>query len=251
MYSPAKILTVILLAVAPSFAQTDRIRDTNFNSWFMYFGDHKVSQKWGVHLEGQYRRNSIGQKPQQLLLRPGINYDINSNVMLTAGYAYVYTTPYGDHPIALSFPEHRLFEQALVRHKIGKVAMSHRYRLEQRFLGETGLDSEGDIEVNNWRRENRFRYMVRANIPLQGEMAKGKWYLGLYDEILVNFGKNVSGNFFDQNRAYAALGYGLGKIGNFEAGYLQQTILRRHARVVEYNHTLQFAVYSNFSFIHD
>ena len=28
----------------------------NLNAWLMYFGDHKFSPKWGVHLEAQWRK---------------------------------------------------------------------------------------------------------------------------------------------------------------------------------------------------
>lgn len=229
--------------------QTDRIRAVNENGWYMYFGDHHLGDRWGVHLEGQWRRNNLITKWQQLLLRPGVNYDVNENVMLTAGYAFIDTWPYGEAPVALRFPEHRFFQQALVRHRIGSTQTSHRYRLEQRLLGEMGLDANGAAAVNRYRYENRFRYMFRINVPLSGcAVEKGDWYLGLYNELFVNFGRNVAANIFDQNRAYAALGYSLGKMGNLELGYVQQTLLQRSGRVLEYDHTFQLAVYSNLPF---
>lgn len=33
-----------------------------------------------------------------------------------------------------------------------------------------------------------------------------RYYAGIYDEIMFNFGKNVANNVFDQNRFYIALG---------------------------------------------
>jgi hypothetical protein len=127
--------------------------------------------------------------------------------------------------------------------------MSHRYRLEQRFIGETERDIDGTIKVKERRYENRFRYLFRANIPFNGDrIEKGDWYLGLYDEFFINFGGNVGANVFDQNRAYAALGYNMGTLGNLEIGYMQQTLQQRNGRVMEYNHTLQVAVYTNFPF---
>ena len=46
---------------------------SNTNTWFMYFGDHKFSEKCGVHLEAQLRRSDIVGTPQQLVLRTGLN----------------------------------------------------------------------------------------------------------------------------------------------------------------------------------
>jgi hypothetical protein len=229
--------------------QADRIRAINENGWYMYFGDHHVSGRWGVHLEGQWRRSNVITNWQQLLLRPGVNYDLNEAVMLTAGYAFIDTWPYGGAPAPNRFPEHRFFQQALVRQRIGRTQTSHRYRLEQRLLGETQREADGSVNVNRYRYENRFRYMFRANVPLRGRtIEKGDWYVGLYNEFFVNFGRNVASNIFDQNRAYAALGYKLGEVGNLEVGYMQQTLLQRSGRVLEYNHTFQVGVYSNLPF---
>src|SRR5690242_6855317 len=72
----------------PASAQTD----SNFHGWLMYFGDHPVSDRWGAHLEAQFRRTNGGLTPQQLLLRPAVNFTVNPHLMLTGGYAYVRTS---------------------------------------------------------------------------------------------------------------------------------------------------------------
>src|SRR5687768_12054866 len=100
----------------------DRVTDHNAHGWFMYFGDHPLgSSKWGVHLEGQWRRNAVISRWQQLLLRPAINYTLNNNVMLTGGYAYIRSYPYGEYPaLRAATPEHRLWQQAMIRYRTGK-----------------------------------------------------------------------------------------------------------------------------------
>lgn len=233
-----------------AFAQSaGRIADHNANAWFMYFGDHAVNGRWGVHLEGQLRRHDVVSKPQQILLRPGLNFDVNRHLMVTLGYAFVDTHRYGAFPVAFRFPEHRVFQQALLRHATGRVGFAHRYRLEQRRLGETAPQPGGGTTVANWRHENRFRYMVRATLPFRGgRIQPGSWYFAGYNELLVNFGRNVAANVFDQNRGYAALGYDMGTPGRLELGYLHQLIQQRNGRVFEHNHTLQVAVYSTYSF---
>ena len=133
----ATLALVAAVCVAASCARaqntTGRVWDFNNNGWYMYFGDHQVRDKWGVHLEGQWRRNDVITNWQQLLLRPGVNYQMKENWMLTLGYAYVKTHPYGEHPIAHAFPEHRLYQQLLVKQRVGATRLQHRFRLEQRF----------------------------------------------------------------------------------------------------------------------
>jgi Protein of unknown function (DUF2490) len=231
---------LFVLAIPPAFSQeAQRTSTANIHGWYNYFGDHPVSERWGIHLEGQWRRHDVITQWQQLLLRPGINFSVNKNLMFTAGYAFVETYPYGEFPSRYRFAEHRLFEQVILKHEVGRLGLQHRYRLEQRYLGEKVQPSDSGID--SWRYENRFRYMMRMNMPLG---KKKKLYLGVYDEIMVNFGNNVAANIFDQNRAYAALGYSLGKNTRLEIGYLLQTLQQRNGRVIEYNNTFQFSIFS-------
>ena len=230
--------------------QQNRILDHNFNGWYMYFGDHPIGQgPWGIHIEGQWRRHNFITDNQQLMVRPGVNYQVNPNLMLTAGYLFVKTYRYGDFPVAAAFPEHRIFQQAVVKHSIGRVGLSHRYRLEQRFLGEVSVQGGRDPEVQRWRHENRFRYQFRSTIPFRGSsIDQGSLYAALYNEFFVNFGQNVAANVFDQNRAYAAAGYAVTKDTRVEAGYLNQIIQQRNGRIFEVNHTFQLAVFSTIPF---
>lgn len=220
-----------------------RVSTTNYNAWYSYFGDHPVSKRWEVHLEGQWRRHDLGPKWQQLLLRPGVNFELNPNVILTAGYGFVDTFQYGDYPVPYRFPEHRLFQQALLKHKVGKLDLQHRYRLEQRFFGVRS-DSAIDI-IDDSRHENRFRHLTRVNIPLTQDK---KYYIATFDEFFINFGKNVAANIFDQNRAYVAMGLPVARGTKIEIGYMLQIIQQRNGRVFEYNHTLQVNLFSNIPF---
>jgi len=94
----------------------------------MYFGDHQLAQSpWGVHFDGQWRRQGVGQKWQQLLLRPGMNYDISTTAQASGGYAFIKSYPYGDYPARFTTPEHRIWQQLVLRQQIGKVGVAHRF----------------------------------------------------------------------------------------------------------------------------
>ena len=93
-------LVVILSSVAQlSLAQNTRLNDYNTIGWYNYFGTFKVSQKFGIHTEYQFRRTEIITEWQQSLLRLGFNYQLNPKVQLRLGYTWIETFPYGEIPI--------------------------------------------------------------------------------------------------------------------------------------------------------
>ncbi len=59
---------------------------------------------------------------------------------------------------------------------------------------------------------NRFRYFIRIVLPLKKEATfKKGMFVALQNEVFVKFGNTstVNGKFFDQNRLYLAIGFGL------------------------------------------
>lgn len=247
--TPLRTLPFIILFLTSlsSFAQT-RSNSHNTHAWIMYFGNHKFSDRFGLHAEVQWRRHDLFAANQQLLLRTGLDIYAGAN-RFTIGYAYVETYPYGDFPVAKAFPEHRIWQQFLTSQAIGKVKLSHRYRLEQRMIGNATTG-----EFKDGRYENRMRYMAKATINL----TKGDrpMFFAAYDEIFVNFGKDVAYNIFDQNRLYGAIGFTLSSTLKLEVGYLNQLVQLRSldtsttpvANKIENNHTLQFGLYSTIPF---
>ncbi|TDU81231.1 uncharacterized protein DUF2490 [Prosthecobacter fusiformis] len=232
-----KLVLMAILALHCLVSQvhaSDTVSDSNGHLWFTYVGDHPFgSSPWGIHLEGQARRSEMGDEWQQWLVRPGINYTLSPTLQFSAGWAYALTYRYGDYPVAFEFPEHRAWEQVVWKMKALGLEWQHRLRLEQRWIGE--MEGSGnDWNVENWRYENRLRYMLRTTIPLTQDK---KTYLALWDEIMVNFGTNVSGNHFDQNRAFIGIGHKLSDHTRMEFGFMEQTLQRRGGAIWENNHT--------------
>jgi len=243
-----RVLYLFLAAVLcrPAPAQDSaRLSDHNFHTWYMYFGDHPLGEsRWGIHFDGQFRRQGIGQRWQQLLLRPGVNYDLTAKLQLSGGYAFIRSHPYGDYPAKFVTPEHRIWEQFIVKNKVGEVGLTHRFRLEQRFIGVKVPDGDGRGRIDRYSLRHRFRYFIKGVVPIRRDAAgNNRYYLGLYNEIMFNFGREAT-TTFDQNRAYAALGIRLPRVGNLELGYLQQTVQQGNGRVIEFNHTLQIGIFS-------
>ena len=221
-----------------------RAHANNTNAWLMYFGNHKFSSQMGLHAEAQWRRSEFFSENQQLLLRAGLEFYAKSDFRFTIGYAFVETYPYGEFAVQQAFPEHRIWQQLLVPQALGNVRLTHRYRLEQRMIGNA---STGQFE--NGRYENRTRYMAKATLNI----ADGKHpvFVALYDEIFINFGQDVGYNIFDQNRLYGAVGFSISTNLKIELGYLYQVVQLRSLdgsslkNRIENNHTLQIALFSN------
>jgi len=200
-------------------AQNDRLRDPNNTNWIQTFNTIGLDKKWSLHVEYQWRRTNGLKHWQQSLFRIGVNRKINEQVTLHAGYGWIETFPYGDFPIASAgtFPEHRVYEQVSLRQPINKLILTHRFRIEQRWLGRVRAGT--DREIESWTFLHRFRYQLRAQISLSS-----KWYAVAADEIFIGAGKNAGINIFDQNRVFLMAGFKLNGHVSVEAGYFNQTL---------------------------
>lgn len=229
-----------------SDAQNARSRDRNTIGWFNYFGTIKFDSKFSLHTEYQWRREDIARNWQQSLLRTGINYQIHPNVQLRLGYAWIETFAYGDiliNALGRDFTEHRMYQMITLTDKIGFLELSHRFMLEQRWVGR--YSSLNKAEEDDFPFLKRCRYMFRLQFPLKGSDIKDKTpYIAIYDEIMIGFGKNVGENIFDQNRIGLLFGYRHHSKLRLEVGYINQTLqLGReinNQNIFQYNNGLIF-----------
>lgn len=221
----------------------------NTNTWYSVFGDHRLSGKWSLSYDVHVRRSGFpGLTWQQLLIRPGITYDLTPEARLTAGYAYISTHQYGDDPIAARFPEHRLWEQLALTQRTGGVTIAHRFRLENRFLGVMGNVGVPGVEptVDRWRFTQRFRYQLRGTKPF-GSGPTGP-YLTAFNEVFIGLGRDVQLNILEQNRLFAGAGWRFTPTLRAEAGYMEQQLIRSSGRRVERNHTLTVTLFTTAPF---
>ena len=194
--------------------------EENLGSWFMYFGTHKLSEKYSLHYETQLRNYKIVSNFNQLLPRVGLNYHIDKNTSLTAGYAFIPTQNifdlgWDDQIIT----ENRIWEQFILKNVINRVKIRHRYRLEQRWIKKVDvvqISNNTSFSEFSTSYKNRARYMLSVKFPIS-KNEESPLFVSLYDEIFLN----ISDSPFDQNRLFAALGYQINKQMNFQVGYLR------------------------------
>ncbi|SFQ53513.1 DUF2490 domain-containing protein [Hymenobacter arizonensis] len=224
-----KILLPLLAAAGslvsrPAAAQVSRINDFNAIGWYVYEGDHALGERWQIHTEYQLRRINFITDRQQSLLRAGFAYKVMPRFKVGGGYTRLVTHPYGDHPVADagSYPEQRFYEDVELSDEVGRFALEQRIRLEQRWIGVPGASgSLGNSAV--WNRQNRVRYQLALAFPLQGPtLDDGEWYLTAFDEVFLNFGREITTNVFNQNRIGGGLGYRVHDNFRLEFQYLNQ-----------------------------
>ncbi len=211
MQSMKKILLLCLLATIATYAQQPGETDTGI--WYMYFGTNRISERWSIHTEAQFRYYETSSNFNQLLLRTGLNYHINENAIATGGYAYIDTDPsFEDFDIIFgdiitddnSILEHRLFEQFILKNKVWEFLFEHRYRLEQRFIE--------NVNLNTNETQHRARYRIQMTLPLTNT-----FFLNFYDELFIN----LQDDLFGQNRLYGAFGVHITDNSSLQLGYLR------------------------------
>jgi hypothetical protein len=236
-----KKLSIQIVTLVLSFTTYSQ---PQFTGWLASFNSFKVGKKTSIHFDAQFRSTNEFKQTQTLLFRPGFNFHLTKKWTLTAGYAIIFNRAFVGNANDL-VPEHRIWEQAVYNHKWKQVNISHRLRLEHRFIGKTRVSPGNDIEIPGYMSSHRVRYFIRNVLPLkkQAVFSKGL-FAALQNEVFINFINigNANGETFDQNRLYIAAGYRLGPKADLELGYMNQYVNRRGSAFTN-NHVVQVAGY--------
>ena len=241
------VISLFVLSLQSLIAQKNIA--TQQHAWIMYTGNHRLSEKWGIHTEYQFRRADGFNDWQQSLLRLGVDYYANPSLQLTAGYGLINSFAYGDQPIAHETTEHRIWQQAILKNKVGRVEIQHRYRLEQRFIENWLKNSDNTFNLDGFLFRQRVRYRLLLTMPLSRKsLENNTLFISAYDEPFLGFGEGIGKNILDQNRLYIALGWRFTKDFNVQVGYLNQYIVKANGVDQERNHTLQIGLTYNLDF---
>ena len=234
---------------------------TQFAGWAATFQNYKLSDKFGLYFDGQWRSTAQVQQMQALLLRPGVNFYFTPSLNGAAGYAFIPQQRISSG-VTGYLPEHRSWQQLVYTHSVKTghgshpIQVNHRLRLEQRFIPRH--HAAGDALVHDGHHyAGRLRYFARGVIPLVRHQAsalasssspkppftKG-FFAALQNETFFNTAHQsaVNGKLFDQNRLYAAAGYRCSSQLDIEAGYMNQYISGTGSNSTN-NHILQVATY--------
>lgn len=199
-----------------SFGQTKRTEHLE-QVWLAYINQVRLSEKWGVGVDLHLRSKddflsglSVG------IIRGGLTHYLTENLRFTVAYAYVNIYP-GDNHKNISQPEHRPWQQVQWISRSPGLRITQYLRLEERWRRKILND---DALAHGFNFNFRLRYSFAAQIPLgPKKFQPGSFSLVLIDEPMVNFGKQIVYNYFDQNRFFAGINYQLNAQNNLQAGF--------------------------------
>jgi hypothetical protein len=233
------LVAAAALAAAPLHGQATRTRVSAAHTWIQLTEEHRFDPRWAFSTDLQIRRADLaGHTPQQLEVRTGLVRDVGAGARVTLGYMWQHSAVYGELPANAPTREHELWEQLQFGSRTGRVAWSHRFRLEQRWIHPLVSDDDAPT-ILRWQYRNRFRLQERATVDATALGLKiPRAYLTAHGELFFHLGWTPEGQMFDQTRLAAQAGYRFTPRLRAEVGYMQQLLQRGTARATENNHTL-------------
>lgn len=207
-------------------------------SWFSINSTMHLSDRWGVIADFHVRRNNFLSDPSFYFLRFGANYWIKDKFTVAGGYGHMWIAP-STQGWNTYVNEHRIYQQALVNTQIERTGMVLRFRNEQRWQQIMANDKP----TGDWRFVNRVRYLMSFSFPLSKK--SNKLALVVADEVLLNFGKEVLYNTFDQNRIFLGIRNKINKDWSYDIGYMNVYQQRISGYLYDMNHTFRWFFYYN------
>jgi len=213
-------LTGLLGASLLARAQVTKTTSSLQQVWAGYFNQTRFNGRWGLWAEAQLRtQDDFFSGLNQSILRFGLTYYTGDRTKLTAGYAWVNSFP-GEGHKEVSQPEHRFWQQLQWHTVYPKVRTMQWMRLEERYRRKIANDSTlGDGYNFNF----RVRYNLLLQVPLSAKgPVRNTFSFVVNDEVMVNFGKGIVYNYFDQNRFFVGFSYHVSEQSNLQFGYMNQ-----------------------------
>ncbi|WMJ72190.1 DUF2490 domain-containing protein [Cytophagaceae bacterium ABcell3] len=184
--------------------------------WLRYHNRIFLSDKWEWQAHADDRRHFYPNVRHHFLFRAQPFFHISENVSLSQGFVYAMQHPHEPMNLSeLAVPELRPFQEVVVKNDLGEWQIRHRYRLEERFFRRA--DDERLLAGYN------FNWRVRYQLQLQRRLFKLNQSRGVHfriaEEVMINMGRNVEYNVFDQSRFSAAFFVNLSDHFDLELGY--------------------------------
>ncbi len=186
--------------------------------WIRYYNQLTINTKWTWHNELEERRFFENNQHHHFIAHSRMHYKILQNADLAFGMTYSRQSPQDPHSIShLVVPEIRPAQEITYINSISKrLALQHRIRIDERFIRK----NDGEVLLPGYNFNFRFRYRLLASFKLNRDSTKRATTLKLANEIMLNAGRNIIYNQFDQNRIYAGIEQVLNKNFSMELGYM-------------------------------
>jgi hypothetical protein len=215
--------------------------------WLRYNAQIQLPKKFLIKAETEERFFLTKRiKQHQYIYRISVDKQFKNNWNIGVGFTNFWASTNDElSTTKLLVPEWRSQVEIINQQKIiEKLSVQHRIRTEWRFIHNTNK-SYTELEdgyTNNF----RFRYQITLNfIAYKKEEKELKF--SIFDEILLNAGKSIQKNIFDQNRIGIAVRYNFNKKVGTEISYLNWYQQRANGIDIYNRQILRFTLYNNFN----
>ncbi|KFF22925.1 DUF2490 domain-containing protein [Chryseobacterium sp. JM1] len=201
-----KFRLIIVLLLGMIRLANAQSRD-NYNMWFQYLMSARLTDKSTLTALSQYRSFDLAYDTRLFLVSAYVDYEVANEVKPAAGFMFLVLDSYKTDNSKKQRYEKRPFQQVTLGGNIGRTSVSHRFRVEERFI------SNPDEFIV------RLRYLISLRIPFNRKGEKEKLYGILKNELRMNV---VKEDPFDSNRLTAGLGIKVGKNSAIEVAFINQ-----------------------------
>jgi hypothetical protein len=239
-----KLLFLVAFCLSGTLSFAQKTVTTDEQAWFGVLSQVRFSQRWGAWFDAhlRLRDNFVGDLSQSIV-RIGPTYYLTDDVRLTAAYAFVNQFPAEGHE-NISQPEHRPWQQIQWFMRWPKARLMQSVRMEERFRRKI-LDDNTLADGCNYNPRIRYNFALFLPLTKKGFNSGGLQFL-LNNEVMVNFGKNIVYNHFDQNRFFAGLAYQINPYAQLQGGYMNLYQQLPVGNQFRNQHTIRIFYFHNF-----
>ncbi len=213
-----------------------KIFTEQYRTWGGYMTTARISKKLSIWNDFHFVRQTF------TVLRTGLMTHLTDNATFTAGYGYL-ILPINVNDSILNRREHRPWAQLQTSSPLNKnIQLTNRIRYDFRNVQRivNGELSEEYLAYHRLRFLVSFRYRFHRL-----KWKEGTPFINLADEVLLNFGKEILYNQFDQNRVSLTTGIQFKDLV-FQTGYMYRFVqqstgnrfINNHLWIVWVNHTI-------------
>ena len=215
-----KIATWIAIMITFHFSVLAQKKETTFQSlyWTRYYNQLTINEKLTWHNEIDNRTFFQNNRHHHFIMHSRLHRKLSKNMDVAFGITYSLQSPQDPNSNStLIIPEIRPHQEINYVNSINKRwSIQQRFRLDERFFRRNnGTELMDGFDFNV-----RFRYRVQVNYKLSKPENLKPTTLKIADELMLNAGKNIVYNQFDQNRVYLAVEQVFNKNFSFELGYM-------------------------------
>ena len=233
LYSKIYILAILLIAAVSAQSQRTREVQEQNHFWWSVNSVARISDRFSIVGDLHIRRTDFLKNNNFFYTRLGLGYHITEQLSVQASGGHMWLAN-RNGATELFSNETRLVEQIQLQDKIGRVQVSHRLRVEQRWVQRV----VNFQPVDATRYLNRYRYQVGILIPVSKNTKLPR--IAVVDELLLQSGKDIVYNHFDQNRLFLGLRQQVTPSLAFDFGYMQVFQQRLSGYQYNRNHTIRW-----------